>query len=63
VVAQLRVVLRVGVRGHEQGEVAHEQKLNLQTVDLVARNTADLGVISVVEILQMGEEEGEKRGK
>lgn len=38
----------------------HEQELNLQTVDLIARDTTNLGVISVIEILKKGKNNNER---
>jgi hypothetical protein len=49
-VDQLVVVAGVHVLGHMQAEVDEEQELHLQRVDLLARDSANFGVVCVVVV-------------
>lgn len=51
VVAELRIVLTIRFRAHEQCEIRHEQKFHFEGIDLCTWNTTDFRVVTVVEVL------------
>lgn len=50
-VKQFRVVLLIRFSGNKEGEVGHKKEFHFQIVHFIARNTTNLGVICIIEVL------------